>query len=193
MWTIPSTVSIRAASHVLDGSRPMVRSVPGPSNRRESKRRAVEPGGGVRQLRDPGLPGGDRVRFVEPADVRDLLPQPLQRRRRLEPRVHQRGPPERRARDRGPVGGASLMTAMPSGTAGSMSRPSRAGSTSSMIRGATGPVRPMRAQRCSPSAVARAPIHGGTKPRVSRSACSARARLRCTSNTLRSTNRAPAA
>ena len=41
MWTMPSTVSKRAAMNFVVGSSPTVRSVPGPSKRSASKRRSV--------------------------------------------------------------------------------------------------------------------------------------------------------
>ena len=41
MWTMPSTVSKRAAMKSVVGSSPTVRFVPGPSKRTASKRRSV--------------------------------------------------------------------------------------------------------------------------------------------------------
>ena len=65
--SIPSAVSNLAASHRLDGSSPMVRSVPGPSNRTRSSLSCVQGGAHALELAQPGLPGGHRVRLVQPA------------------------------------------------------------------------------------------------------------------------------
>ena len=61
-----------------------------------------------------------------------------------------------------------------------------------MIRGATGPVNAIDADRRSPSVRIRSPYHGGTNPSVSGAAYSMRACLMWMSNTDRSTNLAPA-
>ena len=54
-------------------------------------------------LSHPLAPGRDRVGLVQPAHVRDLLPQPLERGIRLQVWVDERRPARRRARNGGPV------------------------------------------------------------------------------------------
>jgi hypothetical protein len=65
--------------------------------------RVREPCGGRLELVEARPPGSDRIGLVEPAGVRDLLPQSLERRRLVEIRVDDPRPAGGRARHHRPV------------------------------------------------------------------------------------------
>ena len=102
-WTIPSTVVAVPLSNCEVGRRPTVRSVPGPSkwsaSNRRSVRRPAAPASAAKRSRQ----AADGIRLVEPAHVRDLLPELRERRVRGELGVRRGRPGGRRVRDDGPV------------------------------------------------------------------------------------------
>ena len=85
----------------------------------------------------------------------------------------------------------SLTTLPASLSEGKRSRPTRAGSRSSIRPGAVGPDSPTRAAPISPSASRRLPCQSGMKSRSSSRACSTRVRLTHGSKYCTSTNLAP--
>ena len=194
MWTMPSTVSKRAArpSRRRAAARPS-RSVPGPRKRSASKRRSSRAADAREQHFGALAPGRDRVRLVEPADVQDLLAQPC-------PRVlgGSRSGCTSSAHARVGHGTAvqlvvrSLTTRPVSLTIGSWSRPARAGSRSLEQPGERRPGQPdARAQRWRPSSSTRSPYHERDEvERVFRGVLD-RARLTWRSKYETSTNCAP--
>ncbi len=70
--------------------------------------RPVERIRGGADMVHPRPPRRDGIVLVEPADVRDLLPQPRERVRRIQRRMDERGPLRCRARRRRPVGRAGV-------------------------------------------------------------------------------------
>ena len=102
-WTIPSTVENFAATHCELGSRPTVKSVPGPSKCSASKRRSVIRAATVRSRsnRSPSVAAGSSD--VQPAHVGDLLPQLVVGRLGVELGVDELRPGRRRRRRDGPV------------------------------------------------------------------------------------------
>ena len=68
-----------AACQIDDPKRPTVRSVPGPWRWMASNRRSVSARGAPLHRLHALRPGGYRVVLVEPADVRDRLPEPVER------------------------------------------------------------------------------------------------------------------
>ena len=97
-----------AACQIDDLKRPTVRSVPGPV---EVDR--VEPPLGQRgraplQRLHPLRPGGDGIVLVEPADVRDRLPEPVERLVGLGVGIDDLGPLRRRSGRDAPVRGAAV-------------------------------------------------------------------------------------
>ena len=76
---MPSAVENCAHSQRLLGSMPIVRSVPGPVVVERVQAERVELAGDVHEAAQARAPRRDRIGFVEPAHVPDLLPQPRQR------------------------------------------------------------------------------------------------------------------
>ena len=145
-WRRPSTVSRSPAAQCADGKRPIVRSVPGPWRRSASKRRSVRRCAFAFSSVERSIHAAAGSSVVEPADVRDVLPELLVR------RLAARGP-GRRARPTSGVGTGTMFqlvvmrftTSPVSGRYGRRSRPARAGSSPSSARGACGPESEMRA------------------------------------------------
>src|SRR6185437_11441279 len=67
---------------------------PGPGEVEGVEVERVELARALPDLLDPYLPRRGRIRLVEPADVRDVLPQPLERLCAVEARIHRLRPAE---------------------------------------------------------------------------------------------------
>ncbi len=148
---------------VRRGKRPIVRSVPGPCSRSESKRRSVSRRAFDFSIVERSSHACGRVVCVEPADVRDGLPQPLVRVLRGRGRGRRLLPRRRSAPARWHQLVVMRLTTSPvSGRYGRRSRPARAGSRPSSARGACGPESVMRAACSSERWSSRSHIHGGT-------------------------------
>ena len=96
-WRMPSTVSKSAASHFDDGSRPIVTSVPGPWSRMRVEAPLGQPGGDLAQHAAALAPRARRIVLVEPADVCDRVPQPVERLLLVEVRDGRAAPTRRSA------------------------------------------------------------------------------------------------
>ena len=144
------------------GSRPTVRSVPGPSKRSASKLRASSARARVVQLPEALAPRRRRVGLVEPQHVDELLPE-----RAPSPSSSSSPGCTRRAHS-GVAHGTThqfvvlaLITSKFSLIAGSWSRPARAGSMPSSSPGGMCGVIEMREPCARRARAAAAPYHGG--------------------------------
>ena len=162
MCSMPSAVENRAAIQLDVGSSPTRRSVPGPVKCRASKRRLVS-----RSAAPTSVSARSR-HLATGSSSSSRMTWRISRHRRSSASASPRSGKTSCAQAGVGHGIAvqfvvrSLTTFAASLRNGSWSRPARAGSRSFSSPGATGPVRPIRAARASPSASSRSPYQGGT-------------------------------